>query len=61
MKWVQRDKRQFSSPYSLIHEIRGYSAWIKTDTQFACLGRELKLEQAKNLCLKHSLNAEFVK
>lgn len=61
MKWFQRNGRYLSSPYQLISSIRGYEAWIKTAERFVCLGRELSLDDAKNLCLKHSLEAEDVK
>lgn len=61
MKWIEKQHRHLSAPYQLLSSIRGWEAWIKTDTRFVCLGRELKLEEAKNLCLKHSLNAEFTK
>jgi hypothetical protein len=53
MNWVSRDGKYISHPYSLIAEVRGYSAWIQTETRYANLGRELSLDKAKALCEQH--------
>lgn len=60
MKWLERSPTtRLSYPYSLILETRGWSAWIKTETRYANLGRELSLDKAKALCEQHKTKDEF--
>lgn len=61
MKWVTQGSRHLSPPYQILFSIRGHEAWVKDEKRYQVLGRELSLDQAKEACLKHSLQAEFVK
>jgi hypothetical protein len=58
MKWTNIGTRHFAHPYFVVPEVRGFSAWIMDENQHSNLGKEIKtLDEAKHLCLTHSLQA----
>lgn len=58
MIWTKTNDRHISGDYEIFSETRGYSAWIYSDTQSACLGHEIaNLETAKRICEAHSFRA----
>jgi hypothetical protein len=62
MNWQSIGTRHFAHPYFIVPEVRGFSAWIMDETRHENLGKEIKtLDEAKHICLKHSLQAVDVK
>lgn len=62
MNWVKHGGTHLSSPYKILLSTRGFESWIFSKTAHGCLGRQIPtLDQAKAVCAKHALQAEFVK
>jgi hypothetical protein len=54
MKWLDRGGISVSSPYRVLRDTRGWSAWIYSKAKSGCLGRGMAtLKEAQKLCEKH--------
>ena len=62
MNWTKKGSRHVSPPYQILLSVHGYEVWLRDETEFAVLARRVPyVDEAKHLCLPHSLEAVDVK